>query len=407
MKKFICAMLLMSLVLSLAICALAAGDTVAFTASSSFQKGGTATVDLVQTAQNVMSSGSVTSEMYNAALEKNMNVMWKCSNGPDKYGTSVTWTEEDVGREYVCRVAFYSDKACTEFIDYIQSNAFIISGAQPPVIYTNEMPDAQLGETYYFKVTCSDPDATFSEFMGSQLSEFGLTLHENGEITGVPNKTGNCHVNIVATGKGGEDMVSFDINVYEEYQPYMELLKEPDKMEYVVGEKFDPKGMQVRIYTFDGSSFLSENGQYLEYYKEPLKNTGDVKIALSNGDLSLVLLIVVKPAPTEAPAETTEATTEATTKATTETTTDPTEPGTEATTENTGDATEAVTEPGETTDSTKPSKSPAQKGEKDQAENQDNDTDGGDIWIFVAIGLGVLVVGMAVAIVVILKKKKA
>ena len=75
--------------------------------------------------------------------------------------------------------------------------------------------------------------------------------------------------------------------------------------------------------------------------------------------------------------------------------------------ENTGDATEAVTEPGETTDSTKPSKSPAQKGEKDQAENQDNDTDGGDIWIFVAIGLGVLLVGMVVAIVVILKKKKA
>ena len=399
MKKFICAMLLMSLVLSLAICALAAGDTVAFTASSSFQKGGTATVDLVQTAQNVMSDGSATSEMYNAALEQNMDVMWKCSNGPDKYGTSVTWTEEDVGREYVCRVTFYSDKACTEFIDYIQSSPFIISGAQPPIIYTNEMPDAQLGETYYFKVTCSDPDATFSEFMGSQLSEFGLTLHKNGEITGVPNKTGNCHVNIVATGKGGEEMASFDINVYEEYQPYMELLKEPDKMEYVVGERFDPKGMQVRIYTFDGSSFLSENGQYLEYYQEPLKNTGDVKIALSNGDLSLVLLIVVKPAPTEAPAETTEATTE--------TTTDPTEPGTEATTENTGDATEAVTEPDETTDSTKPSKTPAQKGEKDQAENQDNDTDGGDIWIFVAIGLGVLIVGMVVAIVVILKKKKA
>ena len=31
----------------------------------------------------------------------------------------------------------------TEFIDYIQSDAFIISGAQPPLIYTNEMPDAQ------------------------------------------------------------------------------------------------------------------------------------------------------------------------------------------------------------------------------------------------------------------------
>ena len=348
-------------------------------------------MDLTKTAQNVMSSGSVTSDMYNAALEKNMDVMWKCSNGPDKYGTSVTWTEEDVGREYVCRVTFYSDKACTEFIDYIQSSTFIISGAQPPLIYTNEMPDAQLGVEYNFKLTCSDPDAVFSEFMGSQLSEFGLTLHENGEITGIPTKTGNCHINILATGKGGDDAFSYDLNVYEEYQPYLELLKEPNKMEYVVGEKFDPTGMQVRIYTFDGSSFLSENGQYLDYYKDPLMNTGDVKIQLSNGDLFLNILITVKPAPAETSKETTEATLEAT----------------ESTTEEITEATEETHAPGKEKNPSNKVSKPAQKEETDtNIPTTGNDSNRGNVWMMVGIVLGGLIAGVAVTIFLLLRPKK-
>ena len=109
----------------------------------------------------------------------------------------------------------------------------------------------------------------------------------------------------------------------------------------------------------------SVDGKYLTYTNQPLVTPGEQKISLRYEDAFDVIIVTVKAAP------------------------------------------EAVTEPGETTDSAKPSKSPAQKGEKDQAENQDNDTDGGDIWIFVGIGLGVLFVGMVVAIVVILKKKKA
>ena len=31
------------------------------------------------------------------------------------------------GKEYVCRVSFYADKAKTEFVDYIDSSAFTVA----------------------------------------------------------------------------------------------------------------------------------------------------------------------------------------------------------------------------------------------------------------------------------------
>jgi len=54
----------------------------------------------------------------------------------------------------------------------------------------------------------------FSEFMGSQLSEFGLYLTQHGEIEGTPTKVGNCHINIVVVSEGGdENSFSFDLTV--------------------------------------------------------------------------------------------------------------------------------------------------------------------------------------------------
>jgi hypothetical protein len=54
--------------------------------------------------------------------------------------------------------------------------------------------------------------------------------------------------------------------------------------------------MRVKITTFDGSVVISENGKYLDYYKEPLQNLGDVKIKLSQGDLFTFVYIKVVPA---------------------------------------------------------------------------------------------------------------
>ena len=389
MRKIISICLLLTLLLSCAVCVYADGQTdVIFKSNSSFAVGGTATVDLTKTAQAVLNDDAITSDMYNAALEKNMSVSWICSNGADKKGTSVTWMTEDAGKEYICRVSFYADKAKTEFIDYIDSDPFVISGgsgsATPkiPNITTDSLQDGRVGKEYYKKLECTDPDVRW-ELFRSSLPD-GMYLTQHGEIEGTPTKAGNYYVVVMATPEAGEDYAAtaeFELTILaEDAQLYtMEIWEGPKKTEYISGEKLDLTGLRVRIYGPDG--YLdSVNGKHLTYTNQPLVTLGEQKIALRYEDAFDVIIVTVKAAPVG-------------------NTGDPTE--------NTGGATEAVTEPGETTDSTKPSKSPAQKGEKDQAENQDNDTDGGDIWIFVAIGLGVLVVGMVVAIVVILKKKKA
>lgn len=386
MKKIICTIVLLAILMTSVICVQAAGSQVAFTGE--FKVGGTVSVDMTKTAQNVMDSPSVTSDMYNAAMEKNMDVMWKCSNGPDKKGNPITWTAEDAGKEYICRVGFYADKAKTEFVDYIDSDPFIISGgsgsATPkiPNITTDSLQDGRVGKEYYKKLECTDPDVRW-ELFRSSLPD-GMYLTQHGEIEGTPTKAGNYYVVVMATPEAGEDYAAtaeFELTILaEDAQLYaMEIWEGPKKTEYISGEKLDLTGLRVRIYGPDG--YLdSVDGKYLTYTNQPLVTLGEQKISLRYEDAFDVIIVTVKAAPGG-------------------NTGDPTE--------NTGDATEAVTEPGETTDSTKPSNSPAQKDEKDQAENQDNDTDGGDIWIFVAIGLGVLTVGMVVAIVVILKKKKA
>ena len=391
MKKIICTIMLLAILMSCVICVQAAGSQVAFTGE--FKVGGTVSVDMTKTAQNVMNSPSVTSDMYNAAMEKNMDVMWKCSNGPDKKGSPITWTAEDAGKEYVCRVSFYADDALTEFIDYVDSEPFVISGgatATIPTISSQNLMTGKVGQAYYQKLSCSDPDVRW-ELFRSSLPD-GMYLSQHGEIEGTPTKAGDYHVVVMATPEAGEDYAAtaeFELRIAEaDGQLYtIEILEAPKKLEYTAGEKLDMTGLRVRIYGPDG--YLdSEDGEHLTYSKKALTTVGEQKISLEYKDAFEIFIVTVKAAPGG-------------------NTGDPTEPGTEATTEPTGDATEAVTEPGETTDSTKPSKSPAQKGEKDQVENQNNDTDGGDIWTFVAIGLGVLVVGMVVAIVVILKKKKA
>jgi len=273
-----------------------AAPKVVFTSGSSFKVGGTASVDKQATARSVLDSGSVTSDLYNAALERNMTFQWLCSNGPDKTGQSVTWSTEDAGREYVCRVGFYSDSACTDFVDYVDSQPFSITGGQSLRITINELHNPVLGEEYYVRMTSTDPNAVYSEFMGSELSSFGLKLHSNGVIDGIPTKTGNCHINIKAVGPTGEDSYSTDVTVIEPFEPSLEVLDEPSQTTYMQGDTFNPAGMRVKITTFDGSVVISENGKYLDYYKEPLQNLGDVKIKLSQGDLFTFVYIKVVPA---------------------------------------------------------------------------------------------------------------
>ena len=295
MRKIISVCLMLALVLSLSVAVFAAGAQVKFTGASTFKVGGSAEVDVLATCQSVM-DGNPTSDMYNAALEQNIDVMWRCSNGPDKYGSPITWTADDAGKEYVCRVGFYADKAKTEFVDYIDSSAFTVAAGQTLKFITTELHDAVKGESYYVQVATTDSKAVFSEIMGSELSSFGLTLHSNGIIDGTPTKTGNCHINLLATGPSGEDSASFDLTVTDGFAPSVEVLDYPTQTTYMVGETFNPAGMRVKITTFDGSTMISKDGQYLEYTKEPLKNQGEVKIKLKHGDAFTFVYITVVPA---------------------------------------------------------------------------------------------------------------
>lgn len=295
MRKIISVCLMLALVLSLSVAVFAAGAQVKFTSASTFKVGSSAEVDVLATCSSVM-DGNPTSDMYNAALEQNIDVMWRCSNGPDKYGNPITWTADDAGKEYVCRVSFYADKAKTEFVDYIDSSAFTVAAGQTLKFITTELHDAVKGESYYVQVATTDSKAVFSEIMGSELSSFGLTLHSNGIIDGTPTKTGNCHINLLATGPSGEDSASFDLTVTDGFAPSVEVLDYPTQTTYMVGETFNPAGMRVKITTFDGSTMISKDGQYLEYTKEPLKNQGEVKIKLKHGDAFTFVYITVVPA---------------------------------------------------------------------------------------------------------------
>jgi len=80
------------------------------------------------------------------------------------------------------------------------------------------------------------------------------------------------------------------------FAPSVEVLEYPNQTTYMVGDTFNPEGMRVKITTFDGSILMSENGQYLEYFKEPLKTEGDVKIKLKHGDAFTFIYITVVPA---------------------------------------------------------------------------------------------------------------
>ena len=227
MKKIMCALICIVMLLGLMIPALADDMKVCFTSDSSFQVGGTATVDPLETAISVMDSGSVSSEMYNAALDRNMTYLWRCSNGPDKTGQSVTWTEEDAGREYFCRVSFYGDMACTQFVDYIDSDVFIVSGGQssepenndPPEFTTKTLPDATVGEAYAVTLKSTDPDAQYSiAYNPGKANDFetlGFRLTVDGVITGTPTKAGTYGFAVCASNPYGEGYMEYTLVVKE------------------------------------------------------------------------------------------------------------------------------------------------------------------------------------------------
>ena len=216
MRKFVSILICLLLLLGLAMSTFAAGVTVTFTDDSLPEVGGTLTVDK----NALMNNGSITSEMYNALLEGNVIYSWYKNGALTQEGTgadalSYKLTLSDQGCTFYVKVSFYEDdsfqesKKCGEAV----SSEITVTGPAPEIT-TKSLSDATVGTEYYIKLECSDPDAVFSEFMGSQLSEFGFCLTQHGEIEGTPTKVGNCHINVLVVSEGGgENSFSFDLTV--------------------------------------------------------------------------------------------------------------------------------------------------------------------------------------------------
>ena len=216
MKKALSILICLLLVVSLAIPALATTVKVTFTSNSLAEVGGTLSVDK----NALMDNGNITSDMYNALLEGNLMYSWY-KNGmltQEGIGTdalSYALSASDLGCTIYVEVSFYEDSSFQESkkCGTAVSDEVTITGAAPEIT-TKALPAGTVGSAYYVRLECSDPDAVFSEIMGSQLSEFGLYLTQHGEIEGTPTKSGNCHVNILAVSEGGgETSDSFDITI--------------------------------------------------------------------------------------------------------------------------------------------------------------------------------------------------
>lgn len=302
MKKLICVCLCLVLLLGLAIPVLAADMEVVFTGDSQFTAGSTVTVDVQKTRQSIMDDPSVDSGMYNAALEGNLSICWYKDNSIYMTGKSVTLGSSDVGSTFYCAITLYSDAYMTQECGRLESAPFTVTGGSSkfPEITTTSLPNAAVGEYYYQKLSCTDPDVTYSLFRSSLPD--GLTLTQHGEIEGTPTKEGFWYVVVMATPEGGADYATtaeYEFYVVEAGPAYtIEIVELPTKLVYTAGEKLDMTGLRVRIYTPDGY-IDSKDGDKLTYSQRELVTLGEQKIKLSYEDAMEIFIVTVVAAPEE------------------------------------------------------------------------------------------------------------
>lgn len=181
---------------------------VIFTSDSEAVEGGKLTVDIV-----AMTDYDAT--IYNAWLEGDVSYEWHKDDIIVLENTTNTYefTSEDVGSEFYVLVTCWDYTMKSENITVIAANESI-----EPVILTKTIPEAVAGEEYYAKIECIDPNATFGIYYNpgrdNEFEETGLTLSENGEITGVPSKAGKYGFTIASYGEAGEGYAVFELVVY-------------------------------------------------------------------------------------------------------------------------------------------------------------------------------------------------
>ena len=381
MKRLLSIGLCLMLVLSFAIPAMAAEPEIIFTTGSKFEVGGTVKVDEGETLLSTYNNG--TSDIYNAYLESNVQYYWMRNGEYYADGPSLKIKESDRGCEFYCMAALYSDADHTQQCGTIYSKKFTVPAATIPDITTKTIPNGKVGEYYYQKLKCTDPDVTYSLFRSSLPD--GLTLTQHGEIEGTPTKAGFWYVVVMATPEAGADYANtaeYEITIEEGQHYSMEIMEVPNKVTYTAGEKLDMTGLWVRIYTPDG--FIdSRNGKYLTYSTKALTTVGEQKIKLTYEDAVEFFIVTVN----EAPPEETEPT--------------ETEPAETEPTET--DPTENVTE--EDADPTQEETSKRSKRDRDRNAEDSDDSDS-LMLVIVCILAFVSIAAVTALIVVLIKQKK-
>ena len=364
MKRLLSLCLCLMLLSALAVPVSAADPEIIFTDESFYHPGFTMEVD---TGETLMSCYNSTSDIYNAYLEGFVKYTWFRDGVPFMEGSSMYITESHRGHTFYLAADLYSNAELTDFVGTIYSQSFTVPEAEKPTIpefTTTQLPNAVVGQEYYFQLECTNPDVTYSLFRSSLPD--GLYLTQHGEIEGTPTKAGMWYVVIMVTPEAGPDYANtaeFEFYVVEDGPDYtIEIIQLPKKLTYYKGEKLDMTGLKVRIWTPDG--YLdSKDGKYLTYYQGTLDNLGERRINLKYEDAQepIYVTVIEAPKPTETqppatvppttvPPETTvppttvppETTVSPTTEAPAETTVPPT---TEAPAETTVPVTEAPTEP--------------------------------------------------------------
>ena len=311
MKKLISVVFILAMIFIFAAAAMAADEMLVYTADSVQRVGGTVSIDKNATLMNFYNNG--TSDTYNAYLEGFVEYRWFRNDTSYKSGSSITLTAADEGSRIYCKAYLFSDAEKKNQCGVADGPTFVVgaaTAAKGPKITTTSIPDGVVGEAYYVKLECDDPDVTFSLFRSSLPD--GMYLTQHGEIEGTPTKAGQCHINVLVKNEAGvEETFGFDFIIEEKASYSMEVTNAPNKVTYKVGEKLDMKGLKVRIYMPDGFKDLVD-GNGLTYYTGELKTVGEQKIKLSYEDAFEFIIVTVVAADKEEtettePTETTEA----------------------------------------------------------------------------------------------------
>ena len=208
MKKLLSILLVLTLLLSLAIPVMAADMEILFTADSSAKVGGHLEIDF----NAMLMDGRVTSDIYNAILEKNYEIYWYRDAAFYSTQQKVIFGDSDANITFSVEVRFYADKACTELSATLYSKEFKVESSAPPIyLRTTTVNDGAVGMYYSFRFEANDPGAEFSLFRSSAPD--GLTLAKDGTLSGVPTKAGSYALTVVAKGVGGETSYTYTITI--------------------------------------------------------------------------------------------------------------------------------------------------------------------------------------------------